>query len=107
MNETTIQSPLADGSPAGNVCVKYRLTGEVQNVGFRNYLAQAAQDLSVRGWAKNESDGSLIVLVQGENEAVSKIIPHIQSGPASAQVMNVAELLVEEEDDIPSEFEAR
>lgn len=86
---------------------KYRLTGEVQNVGFRNYLARAAEDLRVRGWAKNESDGSLIVLLCGEESAVSQMLPHLQQGPVGATVSNITELLVEEDDSPPEDFQTR
>ncbi len=86
------------------ICVKYRLVGDVQNVGFRNYLAEAARQLSVCGWAKNESDGSLVVLLSGEESAISQMLPHLQQGPAGALVGNTTELLVEESDKPPDDF---
>ena len=86
------------------LCVKYRLVGDVQNVGFRGYLAEAADRLSVRGWAKNESDGSLIVFLAGEESSVSQMLPHLQQGPPGAMVGNMTELLVEESDNPPGDF---
>ncbi|MDM5147863.1 acylphosphatase [Candidatus Persebacteraceae bacterium Df01] len=87
---------------------KYRLTGSVQNVGFRYFLAQKAKQLSVCGWGKNENDGSLIVLFSGEREAVRKMLECAQNGPPSAVVSNFVELIVED-GDIPNEnnFEQR
>ena len=87
--------------------VKYRLTGDVQNIGFRNYLARAADELSVRGWAKNESDGSLVALLCGEESAVSQMLPRLQQGPVGALVSNMTELLVEDDDIPPDDFQTR
>lgn len=104
-SETESESAAAADENAPHIA-KYRLTGDVQNVGFRNYLAQTAAELSVRGWAKNESDGSLIVLLCGEESAVSQMLPHLQ-GPVGAKVNNMTELLVEDEDAPPEDFQTR
>lgn len=94
----------AAGEP--EISCKYRLTGTVQNVGFRHHLMLAAKEHGVTGWAKNECDGSLIVFAHGKKDAVSQFIPSLQ-GPAGSQVDNMIELMVEEEDDQPAGFEAR
>lgn len=107
MNDEISAEPEESASADGGMTVKYRLTGDVQNVGFRNYLARAAAECAVRGWAKNESDGSLIVLISGEESAVSQMLPHLQQGPVGAMVSNMTELLVEDEDETPEEFETR
>ena len=100
--QKTEESAAEDG-----VCVKYRLVGEVQNVGFRQFLAAKAEESGVRGWAKNESDGSLIVLLEGGGAAVSQVAAHMREGPVGASVCNTAELLVEEDDAAPENFEIR
>ncbi|MGI9297376.1 MAG: acylphosphatase [Gammaproteobacteria bacterium] len=109
MNEETEQETETADETAENAAyaAKYRLTGDVQNVGFRNYLARTAEELSVRGWAKNESDGSLVVLLCGEESAVSQMLPHLQQGPIGAMVSNMTELLVEDEDAPPEDFQTR
>lgn len=94
-----------DAEGAGHAMVKYRLIGDVQNVGFRNYLANAAEELSIRGWAKNESDGSLIVLLSGDSTEISQMLPHLQQGPIGALVSNMTELLVEDSDEVPDGFD--
>ena len=66
----------------GESAVKYRLTGRVQQIGFRNYLAAAAEELQVRGWAKNESDESLVVFMQGAPAALSAMTPLLAPGSA-------------------------
>ncbi len=106
MNEQSETAMSADEEP-GEICVKYRLVGDVQNVGFRHYLASKAEKLGVRGWAKNESDGSLVVLFAADGAAVSQMAAHMREGPVGASVHNTAELLVEEEDTPPPDFEIR
>lgn len=105
MNEEIEEINAADESVEHSV--KYRLIGDVQNVGFRGYLAQAAEEFSVRGWAKNESDGSLVVLLCGEASAISQMLPRLQQGPIGSLVNNMTELLVEEDDSTPPNFETR
>lgn len=98
------ENATGNGAEDGQCAAKYRLVGDVQNVGFRNYLANAAENLRVRGWAKNESDGSLIVLLCGEESAVSQMLPHLQQGPVGAAVGNITELVVENNDAAPEDF---
>ena len=105
MNEKS--PPAGDGEMAG-IAVKYRLTGDVQGVGFRNFLLQAAKESGVSGWAKNESDGSLIVFIASAAEAaVSHMLPMVQQGPPGAVVSNMVELLVEDDDRVATGFEVR
>ena len=112
MNQNNIQQH-SDGDAAAETAAadadlscKYRLTGVVQNVGFRHHLQKAAAECGVQGWAKNECDGSLIVFMCGQKDAVSQFMLSLQ-GPTSAQVSNMSELLIEAEDDCPAAFESR
>ena len=45
---------------------RLRFTGTVQGVGFRWTAATVARGLSVTGWVRNESDGSVTAEIQGE-----------------------------------------
>lgn len=105
MENTKTAAPPENAPETAQCAVKYRLIGDVQNVGFRNYLANTAEELRVRGWAKNESDGGLVVLLCGEKSAVSQMLPHLQQGPVGAAVGNITELVVEEEDAAPDDFQ--
>ncbi len=114
-NETKMETEIpeipatAEPETAENTAqtAKYRLTGDVQNIGFRHYLAKTAEDLQIRGWAKNESDGSLIVLLCAEESAIAQMLPHLLQGPVGAAVNNMIELLVEEDDIPPENFDIR
>lgn len=55
-------------------------TGRVQGVGFRWRARQAAGLYGCTGWCRNEWDGSVAMEIQGEEEAIDKVIQAINSG---------------------------
>ncbi len=65
------------------------IRGRVQGVGFRNYMAYKAQQLGIKGWVRNRSDGSVEALVQGTADAVGEMIACAQRGPRASEVSGV------------------
>ena len=65
------------------------MTGRVQGVFFRAWTRDQASDLGISGWVRNCADGSVEAHVQGEREAVEKLIGRIRQGPPSARVEDV------------------
>jgi acylphosphatase len=63
-----------------------RVIGRVQGVGFRYALRREAEQAGVRGWVRNRSDGSVEALLQGEPEAVARVIAWARRGPPAARV---------------------
>ncbi len=63
--------------------------GRVQGVGFRYYCFQTANDLGLKGWVRNESDGSVSICVTGERSEVEQLIKHLKAGPGSPIVSDV------------------
>ncbi len=55
-------------------CVRIRVTGYVQGVGFRAYVRRRALSLGLRGYAKNMPDGSVEVVAQGDESAIAQLI---------------------------------
>lgn len=78
------------------VSAKYRLVGKVQGVGFRHFLQKEATKRGIFGWARNLSDYSLIVFLEGEDDAVNEMLDLMREGPATARVVSVTELVVED-----------
>jgi acylphosphatase len=62
------------------------IKGRVQGVMFRASCAQQAHSENVTGYAKNLSDGSVEVLLEGDAEAVEKVLSWCHHGPSSARV---------------------
>ena len=64
----------------------------MQGVGFRHFTRQNAKDLSINGWVKNMSDGSVETVLSGTPSNVEEMIKRLKSGPISARVDDVKEL---------------
>lgn len=63
--------------------------GRVQGVGFRYYVVEEALALGLRGYARNEYDGSLEVLAQGPRRALERLESLLWRGPSAARVSEV------------------
>jgi len=70
--------------------VRLRITGRVQRVGYRAWAIEAATRLGLRGWVRNRADGSVEVLVIGEDDAVAAMIEACRNGPFAARVRDVS-----------------
>lgn len=80
------------------ITLKYRLTGDVQGVGFRYFLREAARRRQVTGFAKNEPDGSLIVFFTGDKTQVDEMVTLMREGPPGGRVVSATELLADRSD---------
>jgi acylphosphatase len=65
------------------------IEGTVQGVGFRYFVQDAANLLSLSGWVRNRGDGTVEVLAEGEHSRLEKLLTALRRGPRSAQVMGV------------------
>jgi acylphosphatase len=63
-----------------------RVTGRVQGVFFRAWTNEQAQSIGVSGWVRNCPDGRVEAHVEGDPEAVEKMIGKMRRGPPSAVV---------------------
>jgi acylphosphatase len=66
--------------------VRYLVSGQVQGVGFRWFVARHARSLGLTGYARNLPDGRVEVVVGGPNEALPALERLLRDGPANAQV---------------------
>ncbi len=72
------------------VAVKARVTGRVQGVWFRGWTQERARALGLRGWVRNEADGSVTALLAGPEAAVETMLAALHEGPEMARVDAVA-----------------
>jgi acylphosphatase len=70
------------------MAVRRHLTahGRVHGVGFRVSVARAAELRGVAGWAKNRPDGTVEVVLEGDEEAVESVVRFCRDGPRAASV---------------------
>ncbi len=71
------------------VCRRFLVSGTVQGVFFRASTARQAEQLQLRGWAKNLPDGRVEVLAIGTPEAVAQLSDWLWQGPPRARVAAV------------------
>jgi len=68
-----------------------RVIGRVQGVGYRYALRDEAVRLGVAGWVRNRADGSVEALLQGDDNALTRLIAWSRRGPRPAKVASVRE----------------
>jgi acylphosphatase len=71
------------------VTARFLVSGMVQGVGFRWFVARHARALNLTGFARNLPDGRVEVVVSGEPAAISRLEGLLRTGPAHAQVDRV------------------
>jgi acylphosphatase len=63
--------------------------GRVQGVFFRDSCRREAEGLEVTGWVRNEPDGTVGALFEGEPRAVDRLVDWCRQGPPRARVARV------------------
>ena len=65
------------------------ISGRVQGVGFRYALRQRARSHNVDGWVRNNVDGTVEAVFEGEPERVDALVAWCRRGPSGARVDDV------------------
>jgi acylphosphatase len=77
-------------SPAASLeTVHVRVTGRVQGVGYRLSTVRRAHMIGVRGWVRNNDDGSVEAMVQGTPDQVDAMLEWLRQGPPAARVADL------------------
>ena len=63
--------------------------GRVQGVSFRAAAADAATDLGVAGRVRNRDDGTVEMVLEGDDDAVGRMLDWARSGPPHADVTDL------------------
>ena len=63
--------------------------GFVQGVFFRDTLRRRAASVGVSGWVRNNADGSVEAVLEGERNAVERCVAFCRRGPRGAHVERV------------------
>jgi acylphosphatase len=71
------------------VSTTFFVSGMVQGVGFRWFVARHARSLGLGGYARNLPDGRVEVVVSGSETALPELERLLQTGPAYARVEKV------------------
>ena len=65
------------------------IRGDVQGVGFRWFLAANARPMGLHGWVRNQPDGSVELMAEGERDALEKLLESAREGPRTARIDDV------------------
>ena len=60
--------------------------GDVQGVGFRYYVQRKAQQLGLRGWVRNNDDGTVELVAEGERDKLEDLRRAVEAGPRMSRV---------------------
>ena len=66
------------------------ISGQVQGVGFRRWTEREALARECVGWVKNQSDGSVQALIDGDPARVAEFVTALQRGPSGARVESIS-----------------
>ena len=82
---------------SGAIARRVRLEGRVQGVWYRAWTVERARALGLRGWVRNNGDGSVEAIFAGPAQNVRTMIEACRRGPPRAIVDRVIEEPVEDE----------
>ena len=71
--------------------VYLKISGRVQGVWYRASTKKRADELHLTGWVKNDIDGGVSVVAEGNENALKKFINWCWEGPPAASVENIEE----------------
>ena len=82
------RSAPADSHNLGLMAIRRRVIahGRVHGVGFRASVARAAQLRGVAGWARNRPDGTVEIVLEGDEQTVESVLRLCREGPRAAMV---------------------
>jgi acylphosphatase len=73
------------------------VSGRVQGVFFRDTIRNAAEREGLAGWVRNNPDGTLEAVFEGDSAAIERVVALCREGPPAADVRG-AEVFEESEE---------
>lgn len=69
--------------------LRVKVHGRVQGVWFRASAQSEALNLGVNGWVRNTEDGAVEIHMQGDGDAIDRLLAWCYQGPPGARVFQV------------------
>jgi len=70
--------------------VSIKISGKVQGVFFRASTKEKADALGIKGFVRNEREGSVYVEAEADEEALKQFVAWCHRGPSRAEVTSVS-----------------
>lgn len=87
--------------------VHLKVHGRVQGVFYRQSTRDKAVTLGLRGWVRNEDDGTVVIQAFGDDTGLEQFIAWTKVGPPSATVTLVDIAWLSDAGDAPEGFNVR
>lgn len=71
------------------VARRFVISGRVQGVGFRYFAQDAARREGLHGFVRNNPDGTVEAVAEGESESLERFERAIRRGPSRSRVEQV------------------
>ena len=68
---------------------RFVISGRVQGVGFRYFALDAARREGLHGFVRNNDDGTVEAVAEGESEALERFERAIRRGPSRSRIEQV------------------
>lgn len=65
------------------------VSGLVQGVGFRYFVLRKASELGLVGFTKNQYDGTVLTVAEGEKHMLEELFKQLKIGPMYADVRDI------------------
>lgn len=62
------------------------VTGRVQGVGFRAFVASSAEFIGVKGWVRNVGYGTVETVAEGTRQQIEQFTKVVKTGPGASRV---------------------
>lgn len=69
--------------------LKIKVSGMVQGVGFRYFIARAAYELDLKGYVKNLFNGDVEIYAEGRKEYLEDLAKKAKLGPSHSRVDDI------------------
>jgi acylphosphatase len=74
---------------SNGIAKRIQVYGRVQGVNFRAASRREAKSLKLTGWAHNEPDGSVTIVVEGGQRDIDRFTAWCHTGPSNARVERI------------------
>ncbi len=71
------------------------IAGQVQGIGYRDWMVTKALKLGLSGWVRNRRDGTVEALIAGDVASVEELSRLCRRGPSLALVSSISEDLAD------------
>ena len=65
------------------------ISGSVQGIFFRQFIAEKAYSLDIKGFVRNLPNGKVEAVFEGKEEALKEILKECKKGPPNANLSNI------------------